>query len=114
MGGSTRIWRVTEHDPDPIPEFTPLVATTIDHELDLDTLAYEWTAYFSNPEPWAESSTSMAMRHYELRRDDDGWRMRLIGRNHSKFDTPREWEPAPAGFCQAWDDALNAWMRARG
>ena len=111
MASSPRHWKLVDHDPAPLPEFAPLVTQSITHEVDLETLRYDWTAGFINEDPWAESSSSQATRNYQLQRLETGWRMRLIGRNHSTFDTPEAWEDVPAAFGAAWDRARETWQR---
>ena len=97
MSDSGRYWSFVESQPDPIPEFTPLVLTTIVHRLDLDTLEYDWTAHFINEDPWAESSSSQAVRNYQVQRDETGWQMRLVGRTRTS-PNPIPGNPPPRSF----------------
>jgi hypothetical protein len=102
-----RHWSWVDHDPGYEPEFarTP---DCVEHQADFETMRYVWTASFTNRDSWAESDTSRASRHYEIRRDGVGWSVRLVGRNNSVFEVPHEWEPAPPVLAKAWDDASKS------
>jgi len=80
----------------------------VDYELDLSTWRYRLKATFRDDDPYAESEIFYAKMEYEVLRLASGqWEVRLLGRNDSLFDTPEAWEPAPARFVNAWEQAWS-------
>jgi len=100
--GEKPAWSFRDDKPEPYPQ-----PHRIDYELELSMWRYRVKATFCNNDPYAESEISYTRTEYEVRRSATGqWEIRLLGRNDSLFDTPEAWEPAPARFVNAWEQAL--------
>lgn len=104
MSKTPRRWHWVDQDP---PEEHGCKPSHVEHEVDFEAMTYVSRAWFSNPEIWAESETSLSSEHYEIERSAAGWMIRLVARNHVQLDAPHAWEPAPPALASAWDAAVS-------